>query len=214
MKSKAITYILFAVILFLSFTIFGNNAKFDNFKSQISRFQKSELAYQEDVDEKGNRLIEQEQVILSQSDAIEQGLLEIGRLKRVNSQVHIVTETVIDTILISHTDTVISVIDGNAYLKLPQTYSFSDEFLNFDAKVNSIGLSVDRIAIFNESTITVGYKKQGLFKPLLPVVEIKNTNPYMNAISVNNVVIAKETNLLHDKRAWGVVGFVLGILIN
>ena len=172
-----------------------------------------ELAYEETISENGNRIVEQEQVILSQSDAIEQGLLEIDKLKRVNNQVHIITNTIIDTIIVAHVDTVVRIIEGESYLKLPQSYAFADNFVNFNAEISSIGLSVDNISIFNESTITIGHKRQGLFKPLLPVVRIENTNPYMNTIQVRNVVIEEKTDLLHDKRAWGVVGLFLGILI-
>tara|TARA_R110000744_G_scaffold213660_3_gene332534 strand:- start:1118 stop:1660 length:543 start_codon:yes stop_codon:yes gene_type:complete len=179
----------------------------------MSKFAKSELQYVEELDKNGNMIIEQEQLILTQKDAIEQGLLEIEGLKKVNSQVIVVTNTIVDTIIVSHTDTVISIIDGESYLKLPQKYSFSDDFVGFKAEVNTIGLRVDNISILNESTITIGYEREGLFKPLKPIVKIKNTNPYMITSSVSNVVIEEKTDLLHDKRAWGVVGFVLGILI-
>ena len=124
-----------------------------------------------------------------------------------------VTNTIIDTLLISHVDTVVQVINGDSYLKLPQDYSFTNEFVNFNANINNVGLTVDNISIFNESTITIGHKKQGLFKPLLPVVEIKNTNPYMNTHQVHNVVVKEKPSLLHDKRAWGAVGLFLGLII-
>tara|TARA_R110002020_G_scaffold25831_3_gene83586 strand:+ start:486 stop:1100 length:615 start_codon:yes stop_codon:yes gene_type:complete len=201
------------VVIILSLQLLGNNTEFNDFKQQIARFKKSELVYQEEIDKKGDIVIEQEQIILSQSDAIKQGLLEVNRLKRISSQVRIVTETVIDTIIVSHTDTVIQVINGDSYLKLPQSYSFNDEFLILNATISDVGLSIDNISIFNDNTVTVGYKRNGFLKPLSPVIQIKNTNPYMLTQSVSNVVIEEKTDLLHDKRAWGAVGFVIGILI-
>jgi hypothetical protein len=213
MKQKVITYALMLIVILLSIQLFGNNRDFKKFKQQIARFEKSELLYQEEINEKGERIIEQQQVILTQSDAIEQGLLEIDRLKRVNSQVHIVTNTVIDTILISHVDTVVQLINGNSYLKLPQDYSFSDEFLNFSANVNTHGLSVDNISVFNEGTITIGYKRQGLFKPMIPVVEVKNTNPYMKTSQVRNVVIEPEYRWYDDKKVWGAFGLLIGLTL-
>ena len=36
----------------------------------------------------------------------------------------------------------------------------------------------------------------------------------MNTVSVQNVVIEKQTNLVHDKRAWGVVGILIGLALN
>ena len=207
MSQKVTKYCLIVLIALLSLSLIGKNSESRHFKEQMSKFAKSELQYVEELDKNGNMIIEQEQLILTQKDAIEQGLLEIEGLKKVNSQVIVVT------IIVSHTDTVISIIDGESYLKLPQKYSFSDDFVGFKAEVNTIGLRVDNISILNESTITIGYEREGLFKPLKPIVKIKNTNPYMITSSVSNVVIEEKTDLLHDKRAWGVVGFVLGILI-
>jgi hypothetical protein len=213
MSQKVTKYCLIVLIALLSLSLIGKNSESRHFKEQMSKFAKSELQYVEELDKNGNMIIEQEQLILTQKDAIEQGLLEIEGLKKVNSQVIVVTNTIVDTIIVSHTDTVISIIDGESYLKLPQKYSFSDDFVGFKAEVNTIGLRVDNISILNESTITIGYEREGLFKPLKPIVKIKNTNPYMITSSVSNVVIEEKTDLLHDKRAWGVVGFVLGILI-
>ena len=93
-----------------------------------------EQAYLEEIDKNGNRLVEQEQIIMTQEQAILSGLLEIEKLKEVSSQVSVVTNTIIDTIVVSHVDTVIQEINGSSYLKLPQQYTFADEYLNFKAK--------------------------------------------------------------------------------
>ena len=211
--NKSLVIILGVVIALLSFSLIGKSIEHDNFKHQLSKFRKSEQSYQEVVDEQGDRIIEQEQILLSQSDAIEQGLLEIDRLKKVSSQVRIVTELVVDTLIMTHTDTVTITIDDNIYLKLPQSYSYSSEFLSVKAEIGAMGLSLDNISIYNENVITIGYKKNGFLRPLLPVVIIKNTNPYMNTTQVSNIVIEPKTNLISDKRVWAVGGFILGILI-
>ena len=111
-------------------------------------------------------------------------------------------------------DTVVQEINGNSYLKLPQQYTFADEYLNFKAEINKVGLSIDNITIFNETTVTIGKERQGFFKPLKPVVKIKNTNTYMNTINVQNVVIENKPDLIHDKRAWGLVGILIGLALN
>lgn len=213
MSNKVTTYCLILLIALLSFSLVGKHSESRDFKEQMSRFAKSELQYVEELDKNGDMLIEQEQIILTQKDAIAQGLLVIEGLKKVKSQVVVVTNTVVDTFIVSHIDTVVSVIDGFSYLKLPQEYSFSNDFVGFNAEVNTVGLRVDNISILNESTITIGYVRGGLFKPLKPVIQLKNTNPYILTSSVSNIVIKEKTDLLHDKRAWGVVGLFLGILI-
>ena len=214
LSKKVIIWLLLILLALLCYYAIGQNSKYSNYRQQMALFDLKEQKYLETINENGARLIEQQQIIMSQDDAIASGLLEIEKLKEVNSQVSVVTNTIIDTIVVSHVDTVIQQINGNAYLKLPQQYSFNDDFMNFKAEINEVGLSVDNITIFNETTVTIGKEKQGLFKPLKPVVKIKNTNPYMNTMSVQNVVIEKKTNLIHDKRAWGVVGIFIGLALN
>ena len=213
MTNKIITLALGVVVILLSIQIFNDRSDFKSFKSQISRFKKSELEYQEVIDKNGDKIIEQQQIILTQKDAIEQGLLQVEKLKRVNSQTRVVTEVVLDTIVITHVDTMLKFVDGNSYLRLPQNYRFNDEFMSLDAKIDEVGLNLDNISIQNENIVTIGYKRYGLFKPLTPIVEVRNTNPYIVTQSVSNVVIEDKVDFLHDKKTWGFAGFVLGVLI-
>jgi len=213
MINKVITYALMLVVVLLSIQIFSDRSEFKSFKTQIARFKKSELEYQEVIDKNGDKIIEQGQVILTQKDAIQQGLLKVDKLKRVNSQTRVITEVVLDTIIITHVDTMLKFMDGDSYLRLPQQYRFNDEFMSLEAKIDEVGLSLDNISIQNENIITIGYKRYGLFKPLTPIVEVRNTNPYIVTQSVSNVVIEKKVDILHDKKTWGFAGFLLGILI-
>ena len=190
-SKKTIIWVLLILLALVCFYAVGENMRHSKYEEQISQFKLKEQEYLESIDEEGNKLVEQQQIIMSQEQAIKSGLLKIEKLKEVSSQVHVVTNTIIDTIIVSHVDTVIQEINGNAYLKLPQKYAFNDDFINFKAEINKVGLSVDNITIFNETTVTIGKEKQGLFKPLKPVVKIINTNPYMNTMSVQNVVIEK-----------------------
>ena len=213
-KNKSvIIWVLVILLALLSIYAIGGNRKYKQYQNQINKFALKEQAYLEEIDKNGNRLVEQEQIIMTQEQAISSGLLEIEKLKEVSSQVSVVTNTIIDTIVVSHVDTVIQEINGSSYLKLPQQYTFADEYLNFKANINKVGLSIDNITIFNETTITIGKERQGLFKPLKPVVKIKNTNTYMNTMDVQNVVIENKPDLLHDKRAWGVVGIIIGLAL-
>ena len=207
-KSKNIMIVVLLILLAtLSLYVIGGNIELQNYQNQIAKFSLKEQAYLEQIDDKGNRLVEQEQIIMSQDQAISSGLLEIDELKEINSQVSVITNTIIDTIIVSHVDTVVQEINGNSYLKLPQQYTFADEYLNFKAEINKVGLSIDNITIFNETTVTIGKERQGFFK-------IKNTNTYMNTINVQNVVIENKPDLIHDKRAWGLVGILIGLALN
>tara|TARA_R110002012_G_scaffold300777_1_gene500751 strand:+ start:998 stop:1657 length:660 start_codon:yes stop_codon:yes gene_type:complete len=209
------THLLWLIILLIFCgIIYGKQKSINSFKSQMQKFQLDNLAFEEEINEKGQRIVSQEQIILSQKDAIEQGLLDIDKLKKVQSQVNVVTETIIDTFVVSHTDTIVQYIEGDAFLKLPHTYNYYTEHLNFGAEISSQGLKVNNISILNTSTITIGYKNNGLFRKSTPIVELKNSNPYVQTNSVGNVVIKENKSLIENPKVWGGLGLFLGLLIN
>lgn len=215
LTNKWKTHLLWLIILLIFCgIIYGKQQSINSFKSQMQKFQLDNLAFEEEINEKGQRIVSQEQIILSQKDAIEQGLLEIDKLKKVQSQVNVVTETIIDTFVVSHTDTIVQYIEGDAFLKLPHTYDYYTEHLNFGAEINSQGLKVNNISILNTSTITIGYKNNGLFRKSTPIVELKNSNPYVQTNSVGNVVIKENKSLIENPKVWGGLGLFLGLLIN
>jgi hypothetical protein len=65
----------------------------------------------------------------------------------------------------------------------------------------------------NTSTITIGYKNNGLFKKRVPVVELINSNPYVNTNSVGNIVIEENKSLIVNPKVWGGIGLILGLII-
>ena len=52
MKSKYITYILIAIVIFLSFSLIANNRNISRFKSQISKFKLENQTFKEENQEK------------------------------------------------------------------------------------------------------------------------------------------------------------------
>jgi hypothetical protein len=214
MINKFKKYTIYVVIGILIILLLLSNRRINNYQDIISNVNLQNQKFKSESLENGEKLYEQEQIILSQKEAIKNGLLELENLKKIESQVKIVTITKIDTLLISHIDTVIKKINGSDYLKLPQNYTFGDDFFNFDAKINVNGLFVNNINIYNETKINVGYKRDGFLKPLEPIVEIKNTNPYMNLTMMNNVVIEDKKGLFEDKKTWLGVGVLIGLILN
>lgn len=204
----------FIVLLLFCRVVYGNIKTINDYKIEMRKFKLENLSFEDEVNEKGERIISQEQIILSQKDAIEQGILEVNRLKKIKSQVSVVTETIIDTFIVNHTDTIVEYRNGDAFLKLPQSYLYETEHLNFGAEISKIGLKVNNISIFNTSSVTIGYKSNGLFRKKSAVVEIQNSNPYVMTNSVGNVIIKEKQNPLTDYKVWGGVGFILGLLIN
>ena len=204
----------FIVLLLFCRVVYGNIKTLNDYKIEMRKFKLENLSFEDEINERGERIISQDQIILSQKDAIEQGLLEVNRLKKIKSQVSVVTETIIDTFIVNHTDTIVEYRNGDAFLKLPQSYLYETEHLNFGAEVSKIGLKVNNISIFNTSSVTIGYKSNGLFRKKSAVVEIQNSNPYVMTNSVGNVIIKEKQNPLTDYKVWGGVGLILGLIIN
>ena len=212
--NKVLIGAIILLVLLFSYILYGKQSNINKYKSSVSKLKFENLKFEEEVSENGVKIISQEQIILSQKDAIQHNLLDIEGLKKVKSQVNIVTNTVIDTILITNTDTVIQYIEGDAYLKLPKDYNISSEFLELKAIVDVEGLQLNSLKLKNKTTVSVGFKGQGLFKPDLAIVELKHSNPYVITTDVSNVVIEKDKTLLEDKKVWLGLGLVLGLIVN
>lgn len=212
--NKVLIGAIILLVLLFSYILYGKQANINKYKSSVSKLKFENLKFEEEVSENGVKIISQEQIILSQKDAIQHNLLDIEGLKNVKSQVNIVTNTVIDTILITNTDTVIQYIEGDAYLKLPKDYNINSEFLELKAIVDVKGLQLNSLKLKNKTTVSVGFKGQGLFKPDLAIVELKHSNPYVITTDVSNVIIEKDKTLLEDRKVWLGLGLVLGLIIN
>ena len=181
------------------------------FKSQISKFDLKEQKYLETIDDNGNRIAEQEQIILSQDDAINNNLLEIKRLKEVNAQVVVNTITQIDSVFVPfYVDTTSialndSIVDLDNFIQVPQIFSLEREWFSFGGKITKTGLLMDSLSFRNELTLTLGNKSNGILKAPTPLVLVEYSNPYVHTTGLQNIVIKNELKW-YDKR-----GIMLGI---
>ena len=64
----------------------------------------------------------------------------------------------------------------------------------------------------NSTTITIGEKRQGIFRKSLPIVEIKHSNPYIETIDLSNVVINNKKKVYEKNSFWFTIGTSLGFL--
>ena len=176
-------------------------AEITSFKKQVKKFKFEQTEFVMEINEQGFVISEQEQVIFSQKDAIDLQLLEIDRLKKVNSQVNVVTQTLIDSVFIPF---------NNDSVK---NFTLTDKWYGLGGLVKSEGVMLDSIYFNNELSITIGYKKEGLFKKPSPIVEIKNKNPHSRTISMQNIVIENPTKWYEKKTFLIGVGLLVGIII-
>lgn len=216
------TLLIVVLMIALALMVCGysqSEAQLSQFKSQISKFELSEQKFLEIIDEKGKRVVEQEQVILSQSDAIDYNLLEIDRLKKVSAQVIVNTITQIDSIFIPFVEDIVLEADtngndtlvGESFISVPQRFSLSDEWYSLSGVVKSNGLLMDSISFNTEVKITIGDKSVGLFRKPQPVILLEYDNPYVSTTGLQNIVIKNELKWYDKKTTWFSVGVGVGL---
>lgn len=204
------------MLTFFVWQTFSVNSKLRDYKNQVIKLKDGEQLFIEKLNEKGEKIAEQDQVILTQKDAIAHNLLEIETLKKIKSQVKIKTITKIDSVYIPVLDTIERIIydtTGIALLKLPTKFGLENEWYSIFSTINKNGMLLDSLSIYNRQIITIGMKSNGIFKSPTPSVVVKNENPYVNVNSLNNVVIKNDTRFYDKKGFWYGVGVGTGILI-
>ena len=215
LKQHTLTIILLLLAFFIWQTM-SMNSKLQDYKNQVVKFKKGEQVFVEKLNNKGEKIAEQEQIILSQSDAIAHNLLEIETIKKINSQVQVQTITKIDSVFIPIIDTVERVIydtTGLALLKLPTKFGLNNEWYSLYSTINTDGMFIDSLSLYNKQTITFGLKSNGFLKKPTPSLVVKNENPYVNVNSMSNIVIKNDIRFYDKKGFWYGLGVGTGILI-
>ena len=202
-------------MLLLVCSYYNSRAELSDFKKQMLKFELSEQKYLETIDENGIRIVEQEQIILTQEDAINNNLLEIDRLKKIKSQVVINTITQIDSVFVPFLVDSLSndTISTNNYIIIPKRFALSREWYNISGKIQKTGLLIDTLSFNNELSLTIGNKSQGLFKKPKPIVLVEYSNPYVKTQSMQNIIIKNELKFYDKKSFWYGLGVGTGILI-
>jgi|TARA_R110000822_G_scaffold128530_3_gene264398 hypothetical protein len=204
------------LLLLLIWQVLSANSQLEEFKGQIIKFKDGEQVFVKKLNEKGEKIAEQDQIILSQNDAIAFNLLQIEDLKKIKSQVTIRTITKIDSVYVPIIDTVERIMfdgDGIAFLKLPTKFGIEDEWYSLYSTLNSKGMWIDSLSLYNRQIVTLGLKSNGIFKSPTPTVMVKNENPYVDINSLRNVVIKNDTRFYDKKGFWYGVGVATGVLI-
>ncbi len=233
-KYKGRTFLLLLVVLLVALIILflrgcNQQAQLSAYKKQMKKFSLGDQVFIERENKKGEKIIEQEQIILSQKDAISHNLLQIEELKKVQSQVIIETVTKIDSVFIpfdnawqneNQFDTIIitdTIFEENI-IYVPKSFSLVEEYYSISGNILKSGVLVDSLRFNNELSLAIGMKSQGFLKKPLPVVIAKNSNPFVETSSMQNVVIKNSLKWYDKKATWfgiGIIGgFVSGILIN
>jgi hypothetical protein len=121
MKEKvqrlSIVVLLIAIIL-LVWDGCSKKALLSAYKKKMSKLELTNQSFEEIVNKDGKKIIEQEQLILSQKDAIQNNFLDLDKMKKVQSQVRIKNVYQIDSVFVPYIDRYLSLIIISSLLKL------------------------------------------------------------------------------------------------
>lgn len=235
MTHKLLNVALAFIILILLWKGCELKSEKEDLVNQVSNYQLGEKAFKKKVQDDSSTIATQTQTIMTQGDAIKLGLLKLeGQIKDVQSQVKESQEVIIKKVLVpyipdNYIDTTKgwyaslksgqitkSLVDSLMFhsLVVPRGFKKDDKWFTIDGVVRKDGVMIDSIKVPNESSVTIGYKKSGFLNlGRTPIVEIKNTNPYIDLKKVSNIVTKKNKGIFNTKGFWIGVGVIGGILI-
>ena len=206
-KFRLITTLFIVVIIFLLNNIYKSNIRLSQYKNQIEKFDVKEQKFNEIIKSNKSKIIEQEQIFLSERDAMRNNLLVAdNKLKRIKNQLKYKTTIQLDSVFIPFTDTIVSV-DSN----FKSFFSLKNQHYSISGVSQSNGVLINSISLPNKMTITIGSKKQGLFKKALPIVKIDNSNPYIVNNSLSNITIKNDLKWYEKRSNWLLVGVISGV---
>ena len=205
---KLSVVVLTILIILLVWDGCSKKALLSAYKKQMSQLEFTNQSFKEVVNKDGKKIIEQEQLLLSQKDAIQNNFLVLDNMKKVQSQVRIKNVYQIDSVFIPYTDTII--IENTKYKSF--LFGVNNDSYNIFGKTNEGGILIDSLSFYNNMKITIGNKSMGFFKASKPIVQIDNTNPYIKTTSVQNIVIKNELKWWDKKITWFSIGTGLGIV--
>jgi len=241
MKSlEILTKTLFGIMIVLAFLIIllmikGCEDKFikSSMTEQLSKYKLSNKEYTTKRLLDSSTIAQQTQTILTQSEAAKLGLINLeGEIVKLQSQVAIsqqlkyrkvdvpfIPENFADTswqFKFKNGDSSKSIIDSllsNSVI-VPKKFNINDKWLVIGGVVKKNGVTVDSILIPNKTSVTLGWKRQGFLNMMkVPTLEVKNSNPNLSIIDMNNVVIKEKKGLLQKPLFWLGLGLLGGFFI-
>ena len=210
--NRVIFLALTVVICFLLFRSCELQKDYDRVSSALTVADLKNQKFESELNDKGEEIATQKQLILSQEEALQNNLVQIEELKkykRIKSKTEIVTKTEIDTVYVAYEP-----INENdsTYVPIPDgffrnfSYTEKDDWYKFSGSVSEKGLTMNNMEIKNKYSLLIADKKLGLFSKPEPQVILTNSNPYTNTVSMNNVQIKFEKPFYKKEWFWFVLG--------
>ena len=207
---RAILVVLLIAVILLVWDGCSKSAQLSLFKENVKKLEYQKQVFKESVGKDKRRIAEQQQIILSQDEALDMRLLMINDMRKIQSQVRVETRTKIDSVFIPY-DRIDTQYLNNPCAFAERKLRLSDKYFSFYAVSKENGLLVDSLWFNNESTITIGNKSKGFFRKSEPIVKVEYSNPYVSTSSMQNVVIKNELKWYEKKSVWFGLGALIGL---
>jgi hypothetical protein len=202
--------VLLLAIIFLVWDGCSKNAQLSAYRNKISNYKLKEQSFIQRIGKNGAKIAEQQQIILSQKEAIDNELLMLNDFSRVDNQVTIRTRTQIDSVFIPFekikidTQVVYTCYDRRFIL-------VTKDYAIYGTSIKD-GVRLDSLYFDSQAKITIGNKSQGIFRKPKPVVEVQYDNPYITTTQMQNVIIKEDLKWYDRKRNWFGIGIGLGMI--
>lgn len=210
-KYEITIFALCLVVILMLKNIYNSNIRLSNYKNEIKKLEFKEQSYNELLKENGSKIIEQEQIFLSEKDAIENNLLIVKKeLKKVKNQIRYNSNIDIDSVFIffDKYDTI--------YYKdsmfVSKEFNLNEPFYSINGVTKQNGVLIKNVSFNNDMTITIAKKRNGIFKKSTPIIQLDNTNPYITSNSLQNITIKNELKWYEKKSNILLFGLATGIV--
>tara|TARA_R110002050_G_scaffold81989_6_gene175561 strand:- start:16 stop:696 length:681 start_codon:yes stop_codon:yes gene_type:complete len=170
--------------------------------------------FKTELNENNEKVTSQNQIILTQKQAIDNGLIEIEKLKKIKSKVRLITSTKVDTIFIPYNRVVID-SSSSEPIQFRNYFDYQEPkgWYSLSGYASQLGIGIDSLRVKNDYSIYIADKKLNIFGKSNPEVLLLNKNPYTETIQMQNVVITVYRPFYQKNTFWAGVGFVGGFLL-
>tara|TARA_R110000764_G_scaffold214212_1_gene300694 strand:+ start:198 stop:893 length:696 start_codon:yes stop_codon:yes gene_type:complete len=217
LKKKIYRVLLLVTFLFLIISMVESCEKEKENKTLLNNISSIGLDNQKfktEIKKNGDRIYSQNQIILTQKQAIQNSLIEIKSLKSIKSKVSVITRTIIDTLFVPYNRVVVdSSSSGAKQIRNYFDYKEPKGWYSISGYSSDFGVGIDSLSIKNDFSIYIADKKLGFFKKANPEVLLINRNPYTEIIQMKNVIITVNQSFYNKNSFWAGVGFVGGFLL-
>ena len=131
--------------------------------------------FKTELNKNKEKLTSQNQIIVTQQQAIDNGLIEIKKLKKIKSKVRLITSTKIDTIFIPYNRIVIDSSSSNQSIyKSYFDYKEPKGWYSLKGYASELGIGIESLEVKNDFSIYIADKKLNLFGKSNPEVILLN----------------------------------------